>query len=200
MKNTLLFCAAAFLLCAAGCKKSTEGLLRQSETDSLALAGFTKYTLEKGAHYANGNKAKSVDVSEQKFVVLFDSTAIYTAVLAENQYDINKLFGFSDNNAGHHLFSARIGWRWSDGALRLFGYVYNNGVVSEKEITKVAIGAQTVCSIKVTPGAYIFTINGKTETLERKSTTTTGKGYQLYPYFGGNETAPHAINIWIKGL
>jgi hypothetical protein len=25
-------------------------------------------------------------------------------------------------------------------------------------------------------------------------------GYQQYPYFGGNETTPHLINIMIKSL
>jgi hypothetical protein len=32
------------------------------------------------------------------------------------------------------------------------------------------------------------------------ATTPKGQGYQLYPYFGGDETAPHDINIWIKNL
>jgi hypothetical protein len=30
--------------------------------------------------------------------------------------------------------------------------------------------------------------------------TTKAKGYQLYPYFGGNELAPHDMHIWIKDL
>jgi hypothetical protein len=37
-------------------------------------------------------------------------------------------------------------------------------------------------------------------TLPRTSTTPLAKGYLLYPYFGGDETAPHAIKIAIKSL
>ncbi|MEO5783498.1 MAG: hypothetical protein ABIQ07_09520 [Ginsengibacter sp.] len=34
--------------------------------------------------------------------------------------------------------------------------------------------------------------------LPRTSTTAKAIGYKLYPYFGGDETAPHEIDIWIK--
>jgi len=36
--------------------------------------------------------------------------------------------------------------------------------------------------------------------MPRESTTTMAEGYQLYPYFGGDETAPHDIFIWIEKL
>jgi hypothetical protein len=57
-----------------------------------------------------------------------------------------------------------------------------------------------VCSIKITEGNYLFTANEKSVTLPRKSTTPKSKGYQLYPYFGGDETAPHDVKIWIRSL
>lgn len=161
---------------------------------------FTVYTIDQGAHYAGGNIYKALDLTEQKFIVRFDSSAIYQTVDPANQYDINKLYGFSDNNALHQDFSARIGWRWSDGALRLFGYVYNNSVRDSKELAAVAIGSEVNCSIKVTPTSYRFTVNNAIDSLPRTSTTATAKGYQLYPYFGGNETAPHQVKIWIKEL
>jgi len=62
----------------------------------------------------------------------------------------------------------------------------------------IAIGAETNCAIKVTSRNYLFTINGITTQLPRVATTEKAKGYQLYPYFGGDEVAPHQINIWIK--
>jgi hypothetical protein len=141
---------------------------------------------------------KPVTISEMKFVVRFDSSSIYSAQLGENQYDINKLYGFSDNNEDHHQFSARFGWRWSDSALRLFAYVYNKGVVSSKELGKIRIGTDINCSIQVADSNYIFKLNGASAQMPRMSTTPQGSGYQLYPYFGGNEVAPHDINIWIK--
>ena len=65
-------------------------------------------------------------------------------------------------------------------------------------MTTVAIGSELHCSIKVQGEVYQFTVDGKTETMPRMSTTQNGKGYQLYPYFGGDEGAPHDVRIWIK--
>lgn len=70
--------------------------------------------------------------------------------------------------------------------------------MSFEEIGTVSIGTEHTCSIKVTPSHYIFTVNNETKTLPRASTTATAIGYKLYPYFGGNESAPHTINIRIK--
>jgi hypothetical protein len=161
---------------------------------------FSKYTIKKGQHYCDQSTFKSINLTELKFIVRFDSTAIYQTVAAENQYDINKLYGFSDNNADHHQFSARFGWRWSEGALHLFAYVYNSGVMSFEELGTVSIGTENTCSIKITPAEYIFSLNKISKNMPRAGTTPTATGYQLYPYFGGDETAPHDIRIWIRDL
>jgi hypothetical protein len=141
-----------------------------------------------------------VKLSRLSFKVKFDSSAIYTTGKAENQKDINKLFGFSDNNALHHEYSARFGWRWSDNALRIFAYDYNNGTRSFKELGIVKIGTENSCSITVSGNKYIFSLNGAETVMPRESTTELAEGYQLYPYFGGDESAPHAITIWIEML
>jgi hypothetical protein len=161
---------------------------------------FTKYTIREGQQYCDGNGYVPVSYSELKFTARFDSSAIYTTIDPGNQDDINKLYGFSDNNTDHHQFSARFGWRWSNSSLRLFGYVYNNGSWVAKELGVVAIGADNSCSIKVTPTQYIFTLNSAIDSLPRLSTTATGSGYKLFPYFGGNEVAPHDVRIWIHEL
>jgi hypothetical protein len=108
------------------------------------------------------------------------------------------LYGFSDNNSDHHQFSARFGWRWSDKALRLFAYIYNEGTVVSKELTTIAIGTEINCSIKVAGTNYLFTVNEVTTQLPQSASTGKAKGYQLYPYFGGDEVAQHQINIWIR--
>jgi hypothetical protein len=163
-----------------------------------APTGFEKYTIAQGQQYCDKNGYNAIQLSELKFTVKFDSSAIYQTIDPVNQLDINKLYGFSDNNALHHDFSARFGWRWSNNALRLFAYVYNNGVQANKELGTVAIGTENSCSIKVAGDKYIFTLNGKTDTMPRASTTANAVGYKLYPYFGGDEFAPHTISIWIK--
>lgn len=105
---------------------------------------------------------------------------------------------YKDNNASQHEFSARFGWRWSKNALRLFSYVYNNGIWSDKELGTVEIGSENTCSIKIEGDSYLFILNGKKTTMPRASTTTSAQGLKLYPYFGGDEPAPHTISIWIK--
>lgn len=164
------------------------------------ISGFVKYTIGTGQHFADINSYKTTSYTELKFKVKFDSSAIYTNADPVNQLDINKLFGFADNNAFHQQFSARFGWRWSDNALRLFAYTYNVGVRDTKELGTVIIGTENSCSIKVTPSSYIYTLNGLTDSLPRLSTTPKAEGYKLYPYFGGDETAPHPVYIYIKEI
>ena len=161
---------------------------------------FTKFTINEGKQICDNNIYVTTSYSELKFLAKFDSTAIYTTTDPSNQDDINKLYGFADNNTTHQKYSARFGWCWNNKAIRLYGYIYNNGIRDSKELGTVAIGYENNCSIKVTPTAYEFTLNGKVDSLPRTSTTIRAEGYKLYPYFGGDEFAPHTINIFIKEL
>jgi hypothetical protein len=193
MKNFFIkVTACALFLQLTACQKAKD----YSATTELPV--FVEHTILSGAHYSDHSAFIETEYSQLKFLVRFDSTAMYTTTDPANQYDINKLYGFSDNNAGHHDFSARIGWRWSDGALRLFAYVYNNGNVAYQELTTVSIGEVHECSIFATEGRYIFIADDKTISLPRVSEGNVAKGYKLFPYFGGDETAPHDIHIWIK--
>jgi hypothetical protein len=198
MKKSILL-GLAVLLLLSGCKKTVEAIIEKG-TSAPTASGFVKYTIAKGKQYADQSSYKAVETGDMKFVVKFDSSAVYQTTLAENQYDINKLYGFSDNNSDHHQYSARFGWRWSGNALRLFAYIYNEGAVGSKELAIVDIGKEINCSIQVTSSSYLFTVNGITERMPRMASTPKGKGYQLYPYFGGDESAPHDVNIWIKNL
>jgi len=188
--------AALLLLFVCGCRK--ENIPQNSSASVTQTASFKEYFVHQGEHYATDNSIKAVEISELKFTVKFDSSAIYQTADPENQYDINKLYGFADNGALHQQFSARFGWRWSDGALHLFAYTYNNSVRNSKELGTINIGEEAHCSIKVAGERYVFTLNDNIETMPRLSTTEKGKGYQLYPYFGGDEVAPHEVRIWIR--
>ena len=192
-----VFC---FLLIAgSSCKKAIQSAIDYG-MNAPATEETIKYTIPAGQHYADQNGFQTVAYNELKFNVKFDSSAIYKAVDPANQEDINKLYGFSDNNANHEQFSARFGWNWARGALRLYAYVYNSGERSFVEITSIQIGSEYTCSIKVSGDHYIFNANNKTIEMGRGSQTSKGSGYRLYPYFGGDETAPHEIDIWIKEL
>ena len=198
MKATIFSIAIALLF--LRCNKVADTIIDKGLSSEHDTSKFIKYTIPQGSQYCDQNEFVAVETNEMKFIVRFDSSAIYQTGSAENQNDINKLFGFSDNNSEHHKFSARFGWRWSDHALRLFAYVYNEAEMVSKEITTVDIGKEINCSILVKGTRYVFSTNGISLEMPRMATTEKGKGYQLYPYFGGDESAPHEINIWIKSL
>ena len=195
MKKFICLTSLIFIL--FSCKKQIDSLLTNKQGNATQ---FTKYTIVKGQNYSDGNKYVTTSYTELNFIAKFDSSAIYATINPDNQLDINKLYGFADNSSTHQQFSARFGWRWSDKALRLFGYVYNNGVRDSKELGIIAIGAENKCSIKINPNSYVFSLNGKTDSLPRTSVGIKANGYKLYPYFGGDETAPHDVYIWIKEL
>jgi hypothetical protein len=160
---------------------------------------FKEYVIPEGRHYSE--RLIRVETNEYKFKVRFDSSAIYT-LPSQDQHDINKLTGFSDNNSHHQQFSARFGWRYSDNALRLFAYVYNDGEWSEKELSIIEIDTVYTCGIVVNNVDYLFYIKELSilTGMPRAATTNKAIGYKLYPYFGGNNVAPHDIRIWIKYL
>ncbi len=164
---------------------------------SPSASTYVTYLIRQGQHYCDKSALKSVSVTEMKFFAKFDQSAIYQTVDPYNQYDVNKLWGFSEG-LNNQYNSARIGWAYNDGALRLYGYVYSIGVRYFQEITTILPGQEISCSIKLSGSTYILSANGISITLPRGSTTTKANGYQQYPYFGGDEVAPHDISIFIK--
>lgn len=192
-----LFIVCLFMGSLGSCKKeNTE--LDTTPTDTTQVdTGYVKYTIREGQQYCDQNTLKLINLSAMIFDVVFDSSAIYTTTDPNNQYDINKLYGFSEG-FNHQFKSARIGWRWSDDSLRLFGYVYNNGTRLSQEISTIAIGDTIQCSIQIQNSSYFFQAGQKQINLSRTATGSIASGYQLYPYFGGDETAPQLITIKIK--
>ncbi len=167
---------------------------------------FKKYTIQKGAHYCDQNGIVHVSGTSMNFIAKFDSTAIYPAVITDynHAYDANKLWGFSEGFSNQYN-SARIGWRWLNGQLQLLAYVYVKGTLIRDPISydppvikAVQIGSEVNCSIAVSGSKYIFTVDGTVVQTARGVSSGTYSGYQQYPYFGGNLTAPHLINIYIK--
>jgi hypothetical protein len=158
---------------------------------------FKLYTIQQGENFCDQNTLRILSITGLRFDVIFDSTAIYQTVLPENQLDINKLYGFSEG-LDHQTNSARIGWRWSNQALRLFGYTYVNGQRIEREIKPVTIGDTLSCSIRVDSSRYWFRVDMDSIQMARGPVSDTADGYQLFPYFGGDEPAPQLIRIRIR--
>ena len=203
-KQFFLLAGLLFIGCTKeiNCHNKNKTVAEESPTNkgsSPKPIDYNNFTIRQGQHYCDQNGLKSVRTSEMKFMVKFDSSAIYLTVSSENQYDINKLWGFTEG-INNQYNSARIGWSWNKNALRLYGYVHANGVRHYQEITSVTIGSDITCSIKLADNTYLFTVNGISISLPRGPSSTQASGYQQYPYFGGDETAPHLITIMIKSL
>ena len=190
-------CLAVFIIINS-CKKE-QTITANTPAVAAPQEMFIQYNIATGDHYCDKSSVKPVTLSAMLFKVKFDSSAIYRSVDPVNQYDINKLYGFTEGQ-DPHVNSARIGWAFNDGKLRLYAYAYNNQQRLSQEIGTVNIGETINCAIKLDSLNYIFNVNEKQVKLSRVQAGVTAQGYRLFPYFGGDEVAPHPIRIMIKDM
>ncbi|MHC2991468.1 hypothetical protein OB13_07635 [Pontibacter sp. HJ8] len=188
-----LAAALLILLLFSSCENSTD-----TTADAPPEPAGITYKIPKGSH-ATQSPVKFINSSLIRFEAVFNTTAIYTLANSANQADINKLYGVSDCGTEHHTNSARFGWRWYNGQLEIHAYTYQNKKRNTAYIGAVALGKPSLFEIRIEDNRYTFHLNEKQVVMERNCTGT-GGGYQLYPYFGGDEVAPHDITIGIKEL
>lgn len=154
------------------------------------------YTIEGGEH--SSNRFPSLTTSNiASFTVRFNLTAKYTLNFGD-QGDINKLFGLSDSWCLHHRHSARIGWRWNllTNKVEILGYCYVNGKRVTQSITEVDIDKPIQMNIVITKYKYVFSVHDTIRYIPRRlQSGINGLKYKLFPYFGGNQAAPHTITI-----
>jgi hypothetical protein len=133
----------------------------------------------------------------------FTDSAIYQFNDAD-QYDINKLFGFSVGM--HHNNSFRFGWRPNKdlNKIEIVGYEYHDKVripsipICEVELNKwyeykmiYLCGFKTI-HYHVSDGSKTIIAGGNKIELKHKINW----GYRLGLYFGGNKKAPHNITVY----
>jgi hypothetical protein len=158
--------------------------------------GFKSYVIKEGKHRSTV-KYKRTWKNVLKFQSIFDESAIYTTEDSTNQADINKLYGVSDCNEHHMQSSIRIGWRWYNDNLELLWFKHFDGNFSFGKIKNVNLNEVINCSIELGESKYIVSVDGDTVETDRPCGLNQGR-YYLWPYFGGNEKAPHDIKIKIK--
>jgi hypothetical protein len=161
---------------------------------------FITYTIRTGTHEVEKNTNSLFTGNSMRFQALFDSSCIYKTVSAENQNDINKLMGFSDCSSQHHINSARFGWNWRENAIRIYAYIYIDGLRQEQELGVAEIGKAQNYALRTEGNSYIFTFNGVETVMPRHCSGGTGVSYKLLPYFGGDESAPQDIQVKIRNL
>lgn len=169
------------------------------------FAPFETFSIKKGDH-GSGLNYEELYHEYLVYDVIFDESAIYSTVDPNNQADVNKLFGFSDCNSNHVENSARFGWRWYQDELQILGFVHFEGDIQILELGAVELNKAYRYEVYLDDDEYLFRIDGVTDSFTNgiarmnrsAKVCEVGYYYRLWPYFGGDETAPQDINIFMR--
>ena len=161
--------------------------------------GFRVYTIPAGEH-SSGSFINHPDNSKISFQFILDESAIYETEIAENQHDVNKIYGMSDFGVRHQKYSIRLGWRYLNNELELCWLRHEEGRHSAATIKTIDTDVVYNATIDIKTFYYVIVIDNDTTLVRRRPEGNWGllRRYYLYPYFGGNEYAPHDITIKIR--
>lgn len=177
------------------------------------------YSIQEGSHSSGfhfmpaiGNRIQLVGSFKFLNSCLYD-------LKDSNNSDMNKLIGLS---MGYHMNnSVRIGWRCVGNIIELYAYIHLKGKIITADLNNDLINFKPTFLTSVYPGEEIkFNIKkykteqngciiiqlydiynkslGNTQITFPDKTPLWNLGYLLYPYFGGNEKAPHDMNIELE--
>ncbi|MEM8939867.1 MAG: hypothetical protein AAGC64_11020 [Bacteroidota bacterium] len=160
---------------------------------------FKQFVIPENRHSPLLPRVQSLQSHTLEFETIFDESAIYQTKQTINQHDINKLYGFSDCNSSHKKNSARFGWRWLKGKLEIHAYVYSDGNLQSEYVGEIELNQSYFYQIELKDKYYVFSLEGfDLVFMERSRRCKRGLYYMLFPYFGGDEVAPHDILIQIR--
>lgn len=132
----------------------------------------------------------------------FDASCIYD-LKSVDQYDINKLFGWSQ--LYHETNSARLGWTWNlkKKKMEIHAYCHVNKERKTQWLCDVDVDTWYVGEIWLENMCYYFRVlnENKTDILgytHIEYDFCLNIGYSLKPYFGGNQVAPQQMKIYIQ--
>jgi len=157
--------------------------------------GYYVFKIKKGQH-RSVTRVEYVKTNILSFTFILTESCKYESKDPINQYDVNKLYGMSDGGS-HTNNSARIGWRYLNNKLEIMAYTHFNGEFQFDKICDVEPNIEYSCQISFLSDKYQFNVNNNIVYLPRYKNSN-NKNYLLYPYFGGDEVAPHDIQIKIK--
>jgi len=168
------------------------------------------YKIKKGDHFCSVSifdRITSIGWNLKKYTVRFilHGECWWAPSRNADDNDLNKLtgvaFGF-----GVHSNSVRLTWVpdfTTAGKIKIYAYTYNEKTTGPKftfvYITTVDTGDICDSSIEVQGDKYAITVNGVTIQMDNKHKDP-GIYNKLYPYFGGNNTAPQDMIIGIDYL
>jgi len=166
-----------------------------------------KYTIKKGSHSSGFRFCPVISKKQEVMIVKFDWTCAYL-IPGKDQKDWNKLFGWS--YLAHQNNSVRWGWRYTPlegvvpravipNGIQIAPYLHSQGsIIFPKEWIDVPIGKEIELGIHDMNDCFLFTADSQKIIVPYSGIKKFPIGYKLYPYFGGNQTAPHDVSVWMK--
>ena len=154
-------------------------------------AEIKSYHVDKGDHYCSPREVREV-TETLNFQFFVDESWQYEVETS----GINKVVGISDGT-DHMKNSVRLGWMDNNGQLEAYIYVHNGDKdrhVSEK-ICNLSYGWHSA-EIGIMIDNYYVIVDGICRSVDRNNKSQVH--LMLYPYFGGQCTAPHNINFKFK--
>lgn len=142
---------------------------------------------------------------QELYEVIFDDSCRYD-LGSIDQEDTNKLFGWSYGL--HHNNSVRVGWRYNKESddIELLLYIYEDGKrdIIELEQLNIPIGEKWYLSLASNSYGVSLDVRHKNdETVYGRAYSINRVfkpkwGYNLGLWFGGNNSAPKDMRIWLK--
>ena len=169
-----------------------------------AVEPHAAYIIEAGQHEGK-HPVVSFAKRDLTFRVNWNTSQIYD-LGNENQADINKLYGITSDKI--HQNSARIGWRAVGDEIEVFAYWYKNGERGWESLGFTHPGTLDEFRVSVKDNKYVFTFTkmlpdkgySKTVVVEGVDKKFFLNSYIAFPYFGGDEVAPHRMIFTIATL
>jgi hypothetical protein len=170
---------------------------------TLSFSSFGRaFKIPKGSHRSLPIQSKAFVGTKMEITAIFDESARYEFPIEtmSDQSDLNKLYGFSDCAGSHLQNSARFGWNWYQNKLSVYALTHSNGRLQFQFISDIEFNKPYKGTIQIHPDkrSYLFNFNGISVQMERGCLDQKAWGYHLFPYFGGQQVAPHDITINVK--
>lgn len=159
--------------------------------------------IKKGTHAPFRLPELLLDQQRLAAKVVFTNSCAYNIGI-KDQADINKLFGIG-YFPSHHKNSVRFGWRYviELDAIEMFAYWYSNKERKSHHLCFVSLEKEHLYILNIMEIGHTLTIYDNTKTIGSfviGDVLGRSFGYLLRPYFGGNQKAPHDIEIKIDWM
>jgi len=158
-----------------------------------------KYKIKKNNHYSYNIPRLfiSKEITKVNVEIKFTDSCLYS-YKNHDSFDINKLYGWSEGY--HKNNSFRIGWRGTGNMIEVFAFMHENGKILYSKLGDFLPNIYYSFEMEVTNEVFKLSYFDQKVFIFRKSSRKCKLGYVLFPYFGGNNKAPHDIHLEITKL